>query len=384
MSDTMTTEAAAGTDAATEPAGSYADYKGSLGGDEAAGDYTAHRDALEGDSTAPPAEAAAASDDTPPAAPEGDQPRGPDGKFVAKEPAAAEATADAEQEPAPTGEQTPAGFVRIELAQDHPLRAQGHDHVLAPAGQEDLYRALANQPVRRAEVEAARQREAALQQDLARTQAQARAQAEFNALLFDRPEVIDTYRNIAQEHGDDAAQTWLNGLLSQHGEAAQGYVEQALQQQQEAAYQRQATEFVQTVQEQAGDRYGHLPEAERAEFLSTTLAAFGAWAEARGQSDLSLDDYYRYADAFYIQHPAVQQAVQGWSAEQERAATAAREKQEQDAAAARAQQAREQRTREENPLGTIPAAAHTGHRVPGATEEQAPTDYYAYKASLVG
>jgi hypothetical protein len=104
------------------------------------------------------------------------------GKFIEKDPATP-ATAPVAEVPqtAPATASVPEGYVRIELPEDHPLRARGRDHLIAPADLERDYRSLVNSPLkaREAEAELARTRE-----NLVRLQ----AESEVRSKMFTAPE----------------------------------------------------------------------------------------------------------------------------------------------------------------------------------------------------
>lgn len=115
-----------------------------------------------------------------------EQPRAADGTFTEAERAAeaarvAASAADPNAVPA-TGAGTepkavsgpPEGMVRVDLPEGHPLREQGRTHFDVPAADELHQRALVNAVTRRAEVEAAAQREAEANARAARLEAELR------------------------------------------------------------------------------------------------------------------------------------------------------------------------------------------------------------------
>jgi hypothetical protein len=292
---------------------------------------------------------------------------------VAGEPAAEIAPGDA---PASDGEaatpEVPAGFVRIELSENHFLRDRGRDHILAPEGMEEDYRSLVNNPVRHAEVKEAREYAGQLEEALVRHQAALRALNEFNAVIFRDPRVIDTYRGIEADQGRDAATLWLNGLLTEHSQGIDQYVQEA--QAARAARQAEivsqqhaeaANTFLEAAFEQAPQVYPHWSPQE----FQSALSAYASFAKASNAPALSVEEFRQYADALYIRHPKVQAQVQAFvnqrtQAEAERIAN-------ERAAQVREQAAKAAALAAENPMGGIPSALGTRQAAPVSSGESA-------------
>lgn len=287
---------------------------------------------------------------------------------AAAEPAAVEPEAPTE---AAEG-QLPAGFKRIDLPEGHPLRDQGIEALTVSEGEEQSVRALLNNPVRRAELEEARGYAGQLEEALVRHQAALRAANEFNAVLFRDPRVMDTYRAIETDQGPDAATLWLNGLLTEHSQGIDQYVQEAqaarATRQAEIVSQQhaQAAEtFLATAFEQAPQVYPHWSPDE----FRSALSAYASFAKASNAPALSVDDFRQYADALYIRHPQVQAQVQAFvnqrtQAEAERIANERATKVREEAARAAALAA-------ENPMGGIPSQLHTGQTAPVRSGESA-------------
>lgn len=295
---------------------------------------------------------------------------GDDGRFVEKPEGqtdgapSAETTAESKEGPEAGGDTAdtdaaggapPKGFVKIELPADHPLREQGHDYVLAPEGKEDLYRNLANSAVRRREVEAVNTQLREREEELIRTAAALRASQEFTSNLFADRRITDTYWQLREDQGPDAANYWLQGLVSEAGQNVGQYIEQAQAQAAEARYTAQANAFLQADVPQARRLYPHWNDQE----FQTSLASYASYAAATG-AELSVASFKEHADAIYARHPKVQEAIAEYRA---------RERQQQENAIREQGAARERealsRTREivdSHPLAALPAAAHTGHQ----------------------
>jgi hypothetical protein len=255
----------------------------------------------------------------------------------------------------------PAGFVRIGLPADHPLRERGAEHILAPEGQEDEYRALVNGHVRRAEIERARQEADAAHQQRLQTEAALRAANEFVHTLFTDPRIVSTHLAIREEQGDEAAQVWLHGLMQQQGQNVQRYVEQAQAEFYQQQVQRQAQGFVADALPQAAARYPHWQEAD----VRRALASYGAYLEATGAEAMSLDEFYGHADTLYIRDPRVRPEIERFAQqkEQERLDALRREMAERE----RQELQRAAEARAANPMGRMPAAMHAGRTAPVET-----------------
>lgn len=276
-------------------------------------------------------------------------------------PAADAAPGDAPEVSEPTAaDAVPEGFVRIELPEDHPLRERGRDHVLAPAEMEEDYRGLVNSPVRRREVEAAQQQVGQLEQSLIQLQASLRAQAEFQQALFSDRRVMDTYWAIESDHGQEAAASWLQGVLAENGRSVEQYVTQAQQQRAAEQHEQAAQGFLADVHSQIPTLYPLWGQAER----SRALLAYASYARESGEP-LSIQNFRQFADARYVQHPEVQAMLRARLAEQQQQAAA--EVQRQQAEAARAQLQAHAARQAEVPMAGVPAIAATGQPAPVAT-----------------
>jgi hypothetical protein len=333
---------------------------------------------------------------------------GPNGKFVEKpgespgeksaetpSPESAEPTAEREAGPEAEGDsattesegaQTPEGFVRIELPQDHPLRDQGHEFMLAPEGQEDLYRNLANSPVKRRELEEARTQREQLENELIRHQAAVRAANEFNALLISNPQIIETHKAMRAEYGEEYADTWLSGLIQQQGQNVDRYVGEAQAAHTERQQRQEAQTFARTALETAArDVPAEIANVTNFQgHVQNALAMYATDLQLRHQRGESASfDYAAFRQEFLqpalMRDPQVRQVVER-AAEQRRAAEAERTRQanaEKERAAL--EQARQKIN--ENPLGAVNSAAHTGH-VPAP--ESKPMSYAEAKNQALG
>lgn len=143
-----------------------------------------------------------------------------DGKFVpttqpANESAAPEPSAATQPEPEATQSEPQAqpATVRIDLPDDHPLRAQGVDHIEVNPAHERAVRAVLNNPVRRAEVEQERAQREQTEQRALRAEKQAEAYREQLTALFGNPAVIAQYEEI-KAWNPDAAEVFMQGQMA--------------------------------------------------------------------------------------------------------------------------------------------------------------------------
>lgn len=247
-------------------------------------------------------------------------------------------------------EEVPAGFVRIELPEAHPLRDRGRDYVLAPEGQEAEYRNLVNTPVRRAELEAATQRAEALEQQMIQYQATLQARNEFLQQVLTDPTLAQRLAEVREVYGEDAAQDFLNGILARQDGSIKERVEQLAQAAEAQRTAQAAQQFFTDVTAQASSLFPHWSAGE----VQEALYAFGSFCEAKNVPSATLQDFVEFANPYYIRHPRVQEEVRGYLSRQE---------QEQ---AAKQQALEEQAQRlAGNPMGRIPVAAvHAGATAP--------------------
>lgn len=178
-----------------------------------------------------------------------------------EQPAGTEATAPAVEtgtEPK-AGEQPAEAVVRVRIAADHPLRANGRytgpEEIPVPPALEEVFRYALNDPIRRADVEATR-REAEqtvqrVQDQLAEASARLEvAQSRVRSLIAD-PSLAAIYADLKQAYGDDHADRWLDGELRQDEaqimERLEAHRQQQMQQvavQAEAGFRSEAIEAV--------------------------------------------------------------------------------------------------------------------------------------------
>lgn len=360
------------------PQQSYMAMKANLGAEPAQA-APAHEVAAQDPATAPgdtPAEAQGEQD-------AGEQPRGPDGRFLPKDgetpPADAAGVADQQTDPAAAKpDALPDGFKRFELPEGHPLRARGRTHFEARADTPEAeaeIRSILAAPVRAQEVEQARGLARQHEQRAVQLEASLRAANEFNARLFAEPAILSTYSQIGEEHGEDAARQWLDGLLAREGQNAQQYLQEAQQQAAARQHQEAAQGAVSAVMAARESRYPDWGEAD----LRDALAAYGSYLEVKGIETFDQSDFHAFADARYIQHPAVQKRVREWE-EQQRAAETKRIADE-NAARERERYAAAERLRAENPMGSVPASLGAGRQVP-VVERPGTGSYLDHKREL--
>jgi hypothetical protein len=377
VANAVAPEGAAGVDAGREEAPeSYLAMKSSFGSAPA-------------EAAAPePQDAGAPAEVQPEAAAAGEQPRGPDGKFLPKDAAAEGAAGDVahpqtdaaapEGEADAAAEKAPEGLTRVELPEGHPLRARGRTHYevrFESPEAEAEFRSILAAPVRAQEVDRFRGEAQQHEQRARQLEANLRAANEFNALVFSDPRIISTFAAIKEEHGDGAAAQWLDGLLAQQGQNVQQYVEQAEAEATARAHAESANSFVAERLSERETRYPHWGEKE----LRDAVAAYGAYLDVQGSSALDAADFYQFADARYIQHPAVQQHVRQWQQEQD--AARVKEINEQNAAKERERLNAATALRAENPMGSMPAALNGGRVAPVSTEP-ASGSYLDHKRAL--
>lgn len=320
---------------------------------------------------------AAATDATP--APEADaaQPRDPvTGQFL---PAAEQAAGTDGPAPDEAGSDAPLeadaeapaddGLVRIKIGPDHPLRAngryQGPDEIPVPPELEVVFRNALNDPIRRADVENARQ--TVRQTETQLVEAQATLDVLKGALqnLITNPDLTAVYQDLKQAYGDERANEWLAGQFSQYD----SQVEQRLGEYQQQRQAQDAAEAgVQFVSQAAEAAQSYFPEwwTSTPQFAHAFRAAVDEYDRSVGYRMQAGDPRPPSVEEFvtevmkarYLSDPA----VLDYAAEldrKERAEAAERLKQEakrEVEAETRARLEQQARTAQQNnPLGAVPS-----------------------------
>jgi hypothetical protein len=301
-----------------------------------------------------------------------------DGRFIDKPadeqaidpPPSAEQTAETTGEPAapadaaapptdePDGGDLPEGFVRLEIPENDPLRAQGHESVPVPKGMEEVFKNLLNRPVRRKEVEAAQAATVQLETQLDQYAAALRASQEFTALVFSDPRVTQTYFEIAEDKGPEAARDYLTGLAERHGEGASKYLEEAQQARAEARHKQAAEAFLGEATTTGRKAYPVWNDQE----YHRAIAAYASYAAQTGEN-LTLESFKEFADPIYVRHPQVRERLSALRQQREQERVA--EERKKGADRERADLNRAKKQADENPLSVLPSAMNTGH-VPAA------------------
>lgn len=305
------------------------------------------------------------------------------GKFLEKpaaEPAQDTADSTAAEVPLAEGETAtptesdpggslPEGFVRLAVPDGDPLRDQGHEFVPVPQGMEDVFKNLLNRPVKRKELDSAREARAQLEQELDRHAAALRAANEFNAKLFSEPRIIQTYNSMAEDYGPEQANAWLKSVIDGEAQNASRYVDEASAERQERRNQQAAQQFLQDV-EGVRTAFSFLDDAE-----FTKAMRVYASAAAAGGEDLDIEEFKRTTRKLYIDHPRVVALLDQRRAEQTAAAAL---KAAPAVAAEAAERADLERARsvQDNGLSILRSASGTGHApappaAPKLTRDQA-------------
>ena len=332
-------------------------------------------DPAQPDNAAPPAEPEAATE----------RPRDEQGRFVAADAATPETPA---AEAAPEGDtpaatdEVPAGYVRIDLPEGHPLRERGRESALVPEADQDYHRWAVNNAVRARSLEQMRENAAQIEQRAVELHATLQAREAFVAELFNNPAVITQVQEIREYHGEDAAKRFVAGLMSEQAEGVQERVRTASQQYQQQQIDQQAHAYVENVLQQSAARYAEWGPQE----IRESLAAFGSYIEARGVAEPSPEDFFRFADAAYIATPRVQESLRAQQAREREAQDAAARQAREAEEAARAQAERERlqaaaTVQNTNPWGRIPVSANTGQV---HAPQEGPRSYRDFKQSLRG
>lgn len=299
-----------------------------------------------------------------------DKARGPDGRFVAPEepsidPIAPEPTADPvspEGEPAAvegsaeaaSSEEAPApNLVKVEVPEGHPIRDRGKTELLVPADDEREIRRLLNDPVRRAELDAARN-------ETFRYQAEAEEYKALAEIGWRKAEDMLVDSNLLEEiyeinalRGPEAARRYVRSVLFESESEVDKARTEARQRIDTLRSRDEGNRFAVAADRAMTSRYPELTQTERHRILSdyTTHVHNGSIPR------LHAETLFEYADRVYSSHPRVleQRAAK---AEEARKADEAKKAEE-----ARLAEARKQA----NPLGRMPSpGTTTGAPVPDA------------------
>lgn len=214
----------------------------------------------------------------------------------------AEGETATDTEPA-AGGSLPEGFVRLPVPEGDPLRDQGHEFVPVPAGMEDVFKNLLNRPVKRKELDTARQTATQLEQELDRHAAALRAANEFNAKLFADPRIIQAYHQQIEDYGQEHADTWLSAVISGEAQNASRYVDEAARERSERRNEQAAQQFLQDV----GGVRNAFPFLDDAEF-NEALTVYASAAAAR-REELDIEKFKATTRKLFIDHPRVQEAL---------------------------------------------------------------------------
>lgn len=135
----------------------------------------------------------------------------------------------------------PDGFVRIDVPEGNPLRAQGRTHFDVPESEERDYRALVNGAARRAEVEDANRRA----QEAERRAIELRAAHQFYAEGGGQLTAEDqaTYADLKRAWGDEAAEAFKRGKLAEIQQQVQGRQTEAAREYESQMWTTRATQF---------------------------------------------------------------------------------------------------------------------------------------------
>lgn len=252
--------------------------------------------------------------------------RGPDGKFLpqpSEEPEAQDTADTAAATP-----DVPAGFVRIELPEDHPLRERGKDSILAPEAEADEYKGLAGSYARRREVEQATEyakqvenRALQLEREVMQAKANYDALSEAWEQALQSPALLQQIQEVREYQGEEAAARMIRGIkaeLSEKGNARLQEIQQQFVQQQ---VEHTATEFLGTALRAGQQRYPQWSEQE----FRQALAVYGSHADATRVQKLDLNEFFDFADVIYVRKPEVQQALRSAMEQRQQQEAAARQ-----------------------------------------------------------
>ena len=321
----------------------------------------------------------------------------PNAEAPAEEPAADEAVetevdpnadspapADAEAESAP---ETDTEAAAEEAAAPEPVKIAVpdflHDRFGAemelPAGTDpkvvEMVRWSANNAVRQSEVRESRQAAEEFYQRAVLAVEEASALRTQMAALASDPVLIEELARIEEIrtlHGDYMAQLAAADLAARMTAPVEERRTQVQTQLQEQTEEMQAMEVIRDLYDATAARYTHWGENDHL----TAIRAFGAAWEASGRDGVpTAEDYARFADSMYVQHPKYREEYEA----QERTRSQAREKE--IAAKAKAEALAEQKkqmeaaatARTRNPLGRVPAAGNVA-RVDAAPAEMSTAD----------
>lgn len=304
-----------------------------------------------------------------------EQPRGPDGKFVAK-PAGDEPAAPQQDTQTQTAAEAVAERVRIALEDGHPLRERGFTELPwdVPKEHEEIARWLAGQPVKKREVAEAHETARQAQALAAEREAEAAFWRE-NAGTIYTPEFYAKYTDIKNTYGEADAELYKQAVKAKAQEQLAGTIGE---QRARSEVTRTARDFRNAamqdalqrfpgwvVTDQTGepllDRNGDLVPAPA---MQEAFRSYGALISGTGAQTPNAEDWYSIAVPLYERSPYGQQRR---AAEAQRIAEEASRK-AQEEAKQREQQALEQAAlqRQRNPLGSMPNV-QTGLTVPGTT-----------------
>src|SRR5690606_36140074 len=173
----------------------------------------------------------------------------------ATQPADAADAASVESQTEQPAAPPPTETVRIELPEGHPLRAQGLAHIDAPKEQERAIRSLVNDPVRRAELDAARTEIRNLREQVIQLQARERALSEtWDSTLTD-PAIAAQIADIRQTCGDEAAETFKRGLRDQIDRKANEHQSELAKQEAERLNDMNARAFASVVEQKIASTF---------------------------------------------------------------------------------------------------------------------------------
>lgn len=256
----------------------------------------------------------------------------------------------------PTGETTTDAAaatpqpIRVELPQDHPLRAQGIDAITASTPQEErAIRAMLNGTyTRRQEVESLRAEIARLREEQMRREASDTASQKWKQTP-EYQQAVEQYQSILETVGQDAASRYWAGMEESFKQLADAeYI-----QRQQAYEAQQAEQAVAHWRQEAWANAGRLPEQIRSlpefsRYFDEAFALFdaglarGLYADAQSPEQLH-QEFARVFAAHLMLQPSVK-AANAAIAEQERRRSA-EAKARADAEAAAAKRAEEERKR---------------------------------------
>ena len=257
-----------------------------------------------------------ASPAVPPNAPVDANGRGhaPDGKYLPNSqtsPAAANADAGAEPAAAPQGTPPDAGAAEAAPDAGTPgavsipvpdfLQPRYGAEVSVPKAVEEIVRFAFNTPIRQREVEAIGQHAIGLEREVIRLSAELKAYQRQSDVLVSNPEIAAKVEQVRAAWGDADAEAYKVALLQKMRGDVDKDVAQTTQEYQAALVKDVADRFVGDALEFGRVRYPEWGPAD----VRQAVAAFGAWVEARGITEVAIDDFQKFADGEYVKHPKV-------------------------------------------------------------------------------